>query len=336
MKLSMRKYQSEDDYHQIRRFLRDVFLLNGCRELSWQRYRLDYWHWHGSKNLNHGRLEDDVFIWETDRGEIGAVLNRESPGSVFLQVHPELSTPAVEEEMIAVAEEHLTVVAADGQRKLGVWALENDTDRQSILVRRGYEKSQAGDWQRYRSLAEAVPDRSLPDGYVIRSLEGDHELPARAYLSWCAFHPNDPPEDYQGWESYRNIQAALLYRLDLDLVVVAPNGDLASFGTIWFDEDTGCAAFEPMGTAPEYQRLGLAAALMSAGLRRLKQLGASRAFVGSWNEATHKLYGEMVGFRDYDLMQKWVKRGEAIDVSSWRLEQKAVRPMVGSGGLPTN
>ena len=36
MKLTMRLYQDEDDYWRIREFLRQVFLLNGRRELSRQ------------------------------------------------------------------------------------------------------------------------------------------------------------------------------------------------------------------------------------------------------------------------------------------------------------
>ena len=34
MKQTMRMYQDEDDYWRIREFLRQVFLLNGRRELS--------------------------------------------------------------------------------------------------------------------------------------------------------------------------------------------------------------------------------------------------------------------------------------------------------------
>jgi len=40
--------------------------------------------------MGHGRLEEDVFIWETTDGRIAAVLNREGPGNAFLQVHPGL------------------------------------------------------------------------------------------------------------------------------------------------------------------------------------------------------------------------------------------------------
>lgn len=55
MTLTKRACQEEDDYWLIREFLREVFLLNERRELSWQAYRFDYWRWHGVENLDHGR-----------------------------------------------------------------------------------------------------------------------------------------------------------------------------------------------------------------------------------------------------------------------------------------
>ncbi|MBN1212159.1 MAG: GNAT family N-acetyltransferase, partial [candidate division Zixibacteria bacterium] len=104
MKLHMYQYKSENDYRCIREFLREVFLLNNRHELSWQVYRFDYWRWHGIENIGHGCLETDVFLWETANGQLAAVLNRESPGSVFLQIHPDYHTSELENAMITVAE----------------------------------------------------------------------------------------------------------------------------------------------------------------------------------------------------------------------------------------
>jgi mycothiol synthase len=89
--LTMRLYQSEDDFWRIRGFLREVFLLNGRREVSWQAARFDYWRWHGIENMGDGQLERDVFIWETSDRRIAAVLNREGAGEAYLQVRPPAS-----------------------------------------------------------------------------------------------------------------------------------------------------------------------------------------------------------------------------------------------------
>jgi predicted N-acetyltransferase YhbS len=69
---------------------------------------------------------------------------------------------------------------------------------------------------------------------------------------------------------------------------------------------TRTAVFEPVGTPPAHQQRGLGKALMSEGLRRAKQLGATLATVSSYGKAAHALYGS-VGFTDFDLLEPWIK-----------------------------
>ena len=89
MQLTMRRYGDEGDYWRIREFLRQVFMINERRELSWQAYRFDYWRWHIVENIGLGSLEKDVFLWEAQDGGIAAVLNPEGKGIAYLQVHPQ-------------------------------------------------------------------------------------------------------------------------------------------------------------------------------------------------------------------------------------------------------
>jgi mycothiol synthase len=306
MKPIMRRYGDEEDYWRIRSFLREVMLLNSRRERSWHVCRFDYWRWHGVENLGHGRLEEDVFIWEKPDGGIAAVLNREGPGNAFLQVHPGTRTPELEEEMIAVAEENLAHPYEEGRFRLAVWADEDDELRRGILRRRGYAVSGAPEYKRRRELSAPIPEAPVAKGYEVHPLGGVEELSSRSYASWTSFHPDAPDEEYEGWEWYLNIQRAPLYRRDLDVAAIAPGGEVASFCTIWFDDVTRTAYLEPVGTASAHQRKGLARAVMCEGLRRLKRVGGTRAFVGSYAPAAHALYAS-VGFREYDLFEPWVK-----------------------------
>ena len=79
---------------------------------------------------------------------------------------------------------------------------------------------------------------------------------------------------------------------------------MASFCTIWFDDVTRSAYFEPVATVPAHQRLGLGKAVMCEGLRRLKRLGATKAFAGSYAPDAHALYSS-VGFTQYELLEPW-------------------------------
>jgi mycothiol synthase len=234
------------------------------------------------------------------------VLNWEGPGEAYLQVHPGLRTPALEEAMVVVAEEHLAVPIPGGRRRLRVWAHERDALRQDVLAGRGYTKSDWPEYQRRRPLSVPVPAAPVPGGYTVRALGGSEEHTARRLVSWRAFHPDEPDERSGGGDWYRNIQRAPFYRRDLDLVVVAPGGEFASFCTVWFDDVTRTGAFEPVGTAPEYQRCGLGKAVMCEGLRRLRWMGATMAYVGSYGMPAHALYAS-AGFTEYDLFEPWAK-----------------------------
>jgi GNAT superfamily N-acetyltransferase len=142
---------------------------------------------------------------------------------------------------------------------------------------------------------------------VVRALgEVEAEGPARSWASWQAFHPDDPAGYDGDWAWYGNVQRAPLYRRDLDLVAVAPDGEIVSFCTAWYDDVTRSGTFEPVGTAPPHQRRGLGRAVMAEGLRRLKRLGATLACVSGFTPAANRLYASL-GFVEDSLLEPWRK-----------------------------
>jgi GNAT superfamily N-acetyltransferase len=306
MKLTMRKYQRDDDHWKIRQFLREVFLLNDRHEFSWPLYRWDYWRWHVNENIFKFNLEAAIFMWETADGKLAAALHPDGPGEAFLQVHPDFRTPELEVEMMSVAETQFATTQPEGRQRLHLWAHASDPLRQDLLTRRGYTKGKYPEYQRRRAMGLPIPEVETPAGYTLRALGDESELPARSWVSWRAFHPDEPDDKYEGWTWYRNVQRATLYRRDLDLVAVAPGGEFAAFCTLWFDDVTRTAAFEPVGTNPDHQRKGLGKALMAEGLRRVRDLGATQCTVNSYSEGAGALYSSM-GFTEYDLNEPWVK-----------------------------
>ncbi len=230
-------------------------------------------------------------------------------GEAHFCVHPELRTLELEEQMLQVAEERLFEQTADGKRKLVLWVPAADELRNVLVTRHGYTK---GDWpehQWHRDLDRPIPEVPPPPGYTLRALGDGLELLERCYASGLGFHEGDikiavENRDDPTW--YRNIQNAPLYRRDLDLVAVSPQGAIASFCTIWFDDVTRSAYFEPVATVPAHQKHGLARALMTEGLRRLQRMGATRAFVGGFSPAANALYQSVMG-PDHELYEPWVK-----------------------------
>lgn len=292
MNLSMRKVRDEEDVWKTRSFLREAYLANDRREISWPLGRFDYWRWHSVENCDQN---PDFYLWETAKGDIAAVLISESGGGdAFISVHPDVRTTALEEEMIAAAEKHFAAPSPRGP-SLIVPAREGDTVREGVLAARGYKTFDHWEDQRRLVLSDPLPEGPVPDGYTVRSLGGPEEIPSRSWASWRAFHPGDPDEAYQGPGWYANIQRAPLYRRDLDIVAIAPTGEVAAFCTMWYDDATRSGYFAPVGTAPEHQGRGLGRAVMAEAVCRLAVMGAVVMHIGGYEPIPKKLYASIGG-----------------------------------------
>lgn len=312
MTITQRPYQTEDDFWRMREFLRRVYLLNGRRERSWHVCRLEYARWHTLINIANLTLADVATLWEDDGELIAFVMPDGHRGEAHLCVDPTRQTLALEEAMLDLAEAELFSELEDGSRRLFVWSPAGYALRQGLLIRRGYTRDDWPEHQWQRDLTAPIPDVPLAPGYTIRALGDGLELLERCYASGLGFHEGDiriavDNRDDPTW--YRNIQAAPLYRRDLDLVAVAPDGAIAAFCTIWFDDVTRSAYFEPVATVPAHQRRGLGKALLTDGLRRLQRMGALVAGVGGYSDAANALYRSVMG-DDHELYEPWVKRME--------------------------
>lgn len=312
MKLTMRPYRSEEDYWRMRQFLRDVMLLNDLHQHSWHVARLDYWWWFAQPDLEKMKLEEVMFFWETETREIAAILNPEGKGQAYLQVHPKYRTPELEEEMIVTAERYLKYPNREGKQRNIVFADSKDTLRHDILKRRGYQKverPETSETIHIFPLHKEITEVKTPAGYTIRAMGHGLELLERCYASGLGFHNDDintARENRDGPTWYHHIQNAPLYRRDLDIVAIASDGSVASFCTVWFDDVTRTAYFEPVATVPKHQRHGLGKAVLTEGLKRLKIMRAKIATVGGYSDAANGLYFSVFG-GEYDLLQPWEK-----------------------------
>jgi len=291
MKYTRQSYQTEDDYWEFRTFLREIYLANHRDDSTWQVGRADYWRYFANVQIEHLDLDKHICFWRNTDGKLVGAICPENAENLFPQIHPQFRTLELETEMLSFAESQLGIIDADGKRKLTIWAQSTDTQRIELLTQRGYVRGDYPEYQFQRDLNHSIPDVPLAEGYKIRALGDVDEIPARSWLSWLAFHPNEPDSAYEGWDWYFDVQRCPMYRRDLDLVVVAPDGELAAFCTVWFDDVTRTGMFEPVGTAPKHQKKGLGKAIMTEGLRRLQHKGATLACVGGYSEGAKTLYG---------------------------------------------
>jgi ribosomal protein S18 acetylase RimI-like enzyme len=124
-----------------------------------------------------------------------------------------------------------------------------------------------------RSLADSIPVVELPGGWNVRNMQSLDEAAARATVLGLAFEA--PP--FVDW--YQKLMRSPGYAMDLDLVAVAPEGHFGAFAHVWVDDINKVGQFEPVGTALNARRLGLAQAVLSEGLRRMQSRGMQTAIV---------------------------------------------------------
>lgn len=259
---------------------------------------LDWWLYYPTVQRAWSEM---IFLWDGLRpdGQLGgwALISAEwRTFDVF--VHPQERGSLQAAEMYAWAEEQIAhLVRQDGAKEIRtMWVFKDDAALVNHLLQRGFVCGE--DYLNYyeRSLASPFPTLSLPPGFQVRQVTSEEDRLKRAVASYGAFGSDKPFEEY--WSRYQRFMRSPAYVPDLDLVTLAPDGPFASFCICWLDPVNRVGLFEPVGTHPDYQRLGLAKAVMLEGLRRMRAAGMHTAIVGaeSDNPAAQGLY-RSVGFQ---------------------------------------
>jgi ribosomal protein S18 acetylase RimI-like enzyme len=305
----LRPYDPGTDYMRIRDFLVDTFTLyqrpfnwlidrwNFCRYFVLPVHTYYNVRYFGVPTRPHRSHRDElavwertIGVWENEGGDIVGVVHSENEeaGEAWVQIHPDYTS--LYDEMVTYAEEHLADRVGDvAYVKLYV---NEGSELEAVARARGYRKLK---WRTTHLECQVarMPAPQLPEGFVIRSVLDEDDVDKRRIAKAIAFGGSYAPSDWAPAFAYREMQRAPDYREDLDLFVVAPNGDYASFCTIWIDEKNAYGNFEPVGTHAEYQGMGLGRALLMEGFRRMAQRGVTRSYMDSGNEFYRK-----VGFEE--------------------------------------
>jgi mycothiol synthase len=247
-----------------------------------------------------GDFWDHIYMWD-DPAQAGRLLGWGliSPDwvgyDVFVQ--PELRSSLQAEQMHLWGEEQASLIArVKGKPIIHVfWILADDLSMNGHFRRFGYKRTQEFVHLR-RALDENVSPPQAPSEFVVRGCMGEAELVARASSQYGAFNSSAQFERYV--ERFANFIRSPVYDPELDVVAVAPDGQIGAFCIVWTDPVNRVGLFEPVGTYPGFQRRGYGRAVMLEGLRRLQERGMKSAIVSTLDDnlPAIKLY-ESVGFQ---------------------------------------
>jgi len=305
MTIQQRDFHWNEDFELVRNFLIEIFNeTKSLHNMIPSRFENRKFGPCGPEHTD----EDDklVKIWEEteesdlskERKVIAVTILDTSPVS-YLNIHPAYTN--VEKDIILAMEEQKKEMGKTDDREVRIAVLtpESHTQRQELLQELGYENLGNYGHNRIRPVDLDVPDYHLPDGYSIKHVdvaeefEKYHEVIGSVF-SHCGEHMTE--------KAAKHYSEASFYHDGMDLVVVAPDGKFAAFTTIRMDPLSGITEFEPVGTHPDYRKLGLAKSIILEGLKRLEKHAPSFVCIpeAADNESAARLYDNL-GFSREDL-----------------------------------
>jgi ribosomal protein S18 acetylase RimI-like enzyme len=182
-------------------------------------------------------------------------------------------------------------------------AMESNVVRCDLMKVRGYTLYPGYFIHRHKPLdPNEIEPVNLPPGFSIKPLETDEDRRLYPIAVQSVFNRSATVEQDEF------LKQALSYVPELNLLVWSDQNEIAAFCTVWIDPVNHTAEFEPVGTAPSFQKRGLGSALLAYGHNRLRQMGCPLATVQSWStsEGANKLY-QAAGLLPKDHQLNWVK-----------------------------
>ncbi len=294
MKIHPRHYSGPQDHPAM------ISLAHNCLENTLHVIDLPY-------RLSSWALDnpDYVSLWVDERGDLVAWAILQTPfWTVDFVVRPDQEIELLPQILSWIDQRARAAYGTPyGHPTWYVNVFAGQSDRRRNLELHGFIDQSRRDedsWSKVwmvRCPINTVPDHPLPKGFSIRPLAGQAEVEAYVALHQAVFESKNMTV---AWRLRTLKQPG--YKPDLDLVVVAPDGQLAAFCIGWLanlDNHQLVGQVEPLGCHASFRNYALGRQALCEILRRLHALGAGEVFVetDSYRNTAFRLY-ESLGFKE--------------------------------------
>lgn len=294
---------TEKQFADMRRLIIESY--GACRwPRNWLISRMEDWKFGGNSvhlKENPGFFGDNARLWYDENGRLaGVAVSEYGKCSIYTQVHPDY--PDIEKEMIP----WIIDTWAKDKPQLEMFVYITDQKRKKLLAEFGFEEYKDSGWMREYDLGKSLYDSPLSPGFQIERLSQNRNYESLLKAVNAAF--DRPPKLPMEWLESKLFDAPSISE-DWQLSAVTPDGEHASFCFVWIDGENRIAEIEPIGTRPEFQKKGLAKAVVVECFRRLRDEGIDLAYIASGPEPlpSNKLYESLNPIRKWN-ERKWVRR----------------------------
>ena len=300
MTITQRPFHWNEDFERVRAFVIEAF--QAARpHMNWIPTRVENVAF-GPCGAEYSDKEDEyIRQWIVGDRIVAFTMVRPS-GECWINVHPN-HTMHVEELVEAVEQQFLQMKKGSNEDpKIEIFVPHSFEELESALEDRGYSVAGLEGYIRERPTHLPAPDYELPEGFIVRhvDIEEDFEEYRRAQSAVFSHCGNMTPG------LAKRYSCASFYNAELDLVAVAPDGHFAAFCTVRVDPVSKITEFEPVGTHPDYRKLGLATAAICEGLKRLQKYSPTNVCIpgAAPTPAADRLY-ESLGFANTGRINIW-------------------------------
>jgi predicted N-acetyltransferase YhbS len=223
----------------------------------------------------------DQLFWVDSRGPVACVLLT-SWAEDSWQCDPIIVPGAPAPDPALVWGRALAQIAAHTSGGVEVPVPDDDLVFKELVESAGFVGGESSGvaWMR---TPDRLPEAPLPEGFILVDRTQRQGTP-------------HPMRHRNGEHVEERLRSLALYSADLDLAVETVDGQIAGYSLYWFDPVTEVGLVEPVRVEDEYQRRGIARAMLVAGIDRLASKGAKRVKIGYGTEAAAALY-KNVGFQ---------------------------------------
>lgn len=223
----------------------------------WEAADLNWW-WRTPRDTDQWNQR---FWLDSDGHPVAAAVATDWGGRIGLDIIPIPSLGA--DSVRVVVQRGLDVVADIDKEPVEVMVDDDDARTVALLHEAGFSAVPGQGVSAWMRAEGTPPTTGLADGYRLRTRDEISSAPHH-FITRIG----------SGVEE--RLRQTSLYRPDLDLVITDSSGCAVSYGLFWYDPETRIGLVEPMGTSEQHGRKGLARHVLTEGLNRLSDNGATR------------------------------------------------------------